>query len=197
MASDKSVIRLFFLICALFFVPPACAIEISAPPDIFLQNTAGTPNCTAFDVSVYGSDALLLQSAWSANPSRNLEDYFFSARDVGLIVEHPEIVWVNAGSFSIPFCVVSKESGIYRGVLLMQPAQSIGGIGTWIVVNVSENALRNNGLLESVRAESGTSILRLDMPVIINLAMMFFLLCGLIAFIAVHHNKSIDFMTSS
>ena len=179
MVLDKGLIKLFFLILVLLFVPFACAIEMSAPPSIYLQNTAETLNCTSLDVSVYGSDALILQNAWSAKPSKNLEDYVFSARDIGLIVEHPEIVWVNAGSFSVPFCVVSKESGIYRGVLLMQPVQSMGGIGTWIVVNVSESVLRNNGLLERLRVESRTSIANTDMSVIINLGMMLVLLCGL------------------
>jgi len=179
MVLDKGLIKLFFLILVLLFVPFACAIEMSAPPSIYLQNTAETLNCTSLDVSVYGRDALILQNAWSAKPSKNLEDYVFSARDIGLIVEHPEIVWVNAGSFSVPFCVVSKESGIYRGVLLMQPVQSMGGIGTWIVVNVSESVLRNNGLLERLRVESRTSIANTDMSVIINLGMMLVLLCGL------------------
>ena len=179
MVLDKGLIKLFFLILVLLFVPFACAIEMSAPPSIYLQNTAETLNCTSLDVSVYGSDALILQNSWSAKPSKNLEDYVFSARDIGLIVEHPEIVWVNAGSFSVPFCVVSKESGIYRGVLLMQPVQSMGGIGTWIVVNVSESVLRNNGLLERLRVESRTSIANTDMSVIINLGMMLVLLCGL------------------
>ena len=179
MVLDKGLIKLFFLILVLLFVPFACAIEMSAPPSIYLQNTAETLNCTSLDVSVYGRDALILQNAWSAKPSKNLEDYVFSDRDIGLIVEHPEIVWVNAGSFSVPFCVVSKESGIYRGVLLMQPVQSMGGIGTWIVVNVSESVLRNNGLLERLRVESRTSIANTDMSVIINLGMMLVLLCGL------------------
>ena len=179
MVLDKGLIKLFFLILVLLFVPFACAIEMSAPPSIYLQNTAETLNCTSLDVSVYGRDALILQNAWSAKPSKNLEDYVFSARDIGLIVEHPEIVWVNAGSFSVPFCAVSKESGIYRGVILMQPSQSMGGIGTWIFVNVSESVLRNNGLLERLRVESRTSIANTDMSVIINLGMMLVLLCGL------------------
>ena len=61
----------------------------------------------------------------------------------------------------------------------MQPVQSMGGIGTWIVVNVSESVLRNNGLLERLRVESRTSIANTDMSVIINLGMMLVLLCGL------------------
>src|SRR3989344_4236476 len=153
MVFDKGLIKLFFLILVLLFVPFACAIEMSAPPSIYLQNTAETLNCTSLDVSVYGGDALILQNAWSAKPSKNLEDYVFSAKDIGLIVEHPEIVWVNAGSFSVPFCAVSKESGIYNGVILMRPVQSMGGIGTWIFVNVSESVLRNNGIFERLRAK--------------------------------------------
>ncbi len=191
MALDKGLIKLFFLICVLFSVPFVRAVEMSAPPDIILQSIVGTPNCTAFDVSVYGSDALVLQSAWSAKSSRNLEDYVFSARDVGLIVEHPEIIWVAGGSSSVPFCVVSKEHGIYRGVILMRPAQSMGGIGTWIVVNVSESVSRNNGFLERLRAESRTSIANTDMPVIINLEMMLVLLCGLMIIVAYRAKKSI------
>ena len=180
MVLDKGLVKLFFLILVLLFVPFACAIEMSAPPSIYLQNTAETLNCTSLDVSVYGSDALILQNAWSAKPSKNLEDYVFSDRDIGLIVEHPEIVWVNAGSFSVPFCAVSKESGIYRGVILMQPSQSMGGIGTWIVINVSEGILRKNNLLESLRAESLDSIDYTNIFFIIGLEMMFILLCGLI-----------------
>ena len=178
--TEFSVIKLFFFILVLLFVPFACAIEMSAPPSIYLQNTAETLNCTSLDVSVYGSDALILQNSWSAKPSKNLEDYVFSGRDIGLIVEHPEIVWVNAGSFSVPFCAVSKESGIYRGVILMQPSQSMGGIGTWIVINVSEGILRKNNLLESLRAESLDSIDYTNIFFIIGLEMMFILLCGLI-----------------
>lgn len=117
------------------------AAEISAPAVLLISGKPGIPNCTFIPITAEDSDALIIQNAWAAFPSKSLADYSFSAADTGLTIEHPYVVWLNEGKANVQLCVFGAREGVYRGVVLSRASRSAAGVGTWVVVNLSGRSI--------------------------------------------------------
>ncbi len=124
----------------LLFLPLVSAAELAISPFTRVSGSAGNPVCFVMNVSVAGSDAVVVRTTWAARQTRSLGDYQYSARDAGLLVEHPEVAWVQEGAVAIPLCIVGETGGVYAGVVLVRPSQGFGGVGSWLTVNLSFQA---------------------------------------------------------
>ena len=121
----------------LLFLPSAFATELSIVPAVEIVGPTGIAHCTTVNVSVSEGDAVIVRSAWAGVSTRKLLDYTYVAADVGLIVEHPLVVWLTGKEVAIPVCLLGERAGIFHGVLLIRPSQGFGGVGSWITVNLS------------------------------------------------------------
>ncbi|MCL5730265.1 MAG: hypothetical protein M1165_01710 [Candidatus Pacearchaeota archaeon] len=125
------------IILILFIVvSPFCsAISLGISPEkIIFSAEEDKRACKNFSLVGDPGSVFHGEAGWSKTLSNNLGKYNLTSESLGISASFPETT--VSGRHQI--CIVSKQSGTYYGALLYRLENSSYGIGTWILLDVSD-----------------------------------------------------------
>ncbi|MDE1848993.1 MAG: hypothetical protein KGH55_03095 [Nanoarchaeota archaeon] len=125
----------FAILIFLFSFLPCSAASIGISPEK-LHFSAERDSMSCQNFSLFGNEGETLYGkvGWSKTLSNNLGKYNLTSESLGISASFPETT--VSGRHQI--CIVSKQSGTYYGALLYRLENSSYGIGTWILLDVSD-----------------------------------------------------------
>jgi hypothetical protein len=125
----------------LILISTAGAVQISISPGE-LDFNANSMEVVCKQATVYFSEEVLVtgEDRWAnlSIVSRNLNDYKYTAENIGISISYPKDV--NQNNKKINICVGGIKNGVYQGALIYS-TDSTAGVGAWITVNIGNSAL--------------------------------------------------------
>lgn len=128
MGYAKIIISVFFCIISLEML---MGLNLSLKPaKIELRGNIGELLCSEFEVSSDLKD-IFIEDKWSKIKSEELWDYKLPPSKLGIETS------ISQSNFN-KVCFIANKPGEYFGVLLLRPSGSNFGMGSWIILNISD-----------------------------------------------------------
>lgn len=144
---SQRLVRVYLALVLICILSQASAYEISASPDeIIFEAKAKEKTCHSITIQA-DSHEVLINTLWSENESRNLDDFKYGASKFGLEVTAPKILTNNE---DLTICSTTSDKMSYHGVVLIEDTSGRVGLGVWLTINpkapnkpLSENEEQN------------------------------------------------------
>ena len=134
----KSFIFLLFFIFLCNFVS---SIELSiSPSQIDFNAKTNQESCKEITISTIKNSILIGSDRWAEKNivQRNFFLHNLSSKDLDIKINYPTNLKVDEIT-NAKICIVSKNSGIYHGLLLYKTQNSSAGVGIWMNLNITES----------------------------------------------------------
>ncbi|MDO8508993.1 MAG: hypothetical protein Q7S27_04895 [Nanoarchaeota archaeon] len=132
------------LIIGLFLITSCSGLELGvSPPEIVFSGKQGDTICKEIKIFSDKSVNLVLNDSWSEKKliSRNINDYNYNNKKFGITADYHKRAFVD-GKYASIICLSGENSGRYYGLLKVNSENGNVGLGTWLVLNLSESGKR-------------------------------------------------------
>jgi len=127
----------------LFLLSFSSALQLGVSP-AHLNLSIGTNQkvCSKVIIDSDKQITINLEDKWNKIQNKNLSEYNFSAKEVGMEIFFPKSFLIN-GNKEIEICFLSKKSGKYYGIIFYS-GDGFAGVGQWVEIKTGYNFLPNS-----------------------------------------------------
>jgi len=174
-----------FLFVFIFLLSFSSALQIGvSPAHLTLSSEINKKVCSKVVVDSDRQITINIEDKWGKIKSKNINEYNFSAKDVGVEIFLPEPFSIDKTK-EIEICFLTKKSGKYYGLISFNSGGGFVGVGQWIEINV-----RNNFLPKSLTMTGATIGVKKQSIKYFLIGLTFFLELGLLYLLLKLKNKS-------
>ena len=153
-SSQLPLKRILFLVIGLFFISSSLALELGiSPPILNFKGETGNEICREFKIfSDKEGLSLRLDDKWADKNtvSKDINDYIYDGKKFEIETKYYNKVILDK-EYLGEICIKAKNRGIYYGLLKVNSENGNVGLGSWMIINVTEgNVITLEGIQKRV-----------------------------------------------